>query len=199
MTPTDQRLREIAERENKVSTRSNLLSRIYQTKFGIEGNCFDACLASLLGEPLGAVDYFRGKQTWYSDLQNWLAPRGLAYVEIMVKPWNFHRFPLPVLAIAGGPSPRGVEGGHAVVVELHSFDRKMVHDPHPSGDGIKEIEAVGLLVRVDARSRQDVPWLLELVKKQREALEKISTSTIRSKDDLKWIARVALNFSPENL
>jgi hypothetical protein len=45
-----------------------------------------------------------------------------------------------------------------------------------------------------AHSRQDVPWLLALIKKQREALECYAESTYGGD-----IARDALNFSPENL
>lgn len=120
---------------------------VMQTKFGAEGNCFDACVASLLGLPLEEVDYFKGEETWYADFQNWLAPRGLAYVEVnCCDPSPFYRFPLPVLAIAGGPSPRGVEGGHAVVIELHQWAKKIVHDPHPDGTGLVSIKTVGLLV-----------------------------------------------------
>lgn len=119
---------------------------VMQTKFGAEGNCFDACVASMLGLPLEAVDYFRSEQTWYADFQNWLAPRGLAYVEIDCDPNPFYRFPLPVLAIAGGPSPRGVEGGHAVIVELDNWGKAVVHDPHPDRTGLVKIKTVGLLV-----------------------------------------------------
>jgi hypothetical protein len=45
-----------------------------------------------------------------------------------------------------------------------------------------------------AHSRQDVPWLLALIKKQREALEIYAFAASSGK-----IARDALNFSPENL
>lgn len=124
---------------------------VMQTKFGIEGNCFDACMASLLELPLEAVDYFKSENTWYADLQNWLAPRGLAYVEIdCVEPSPFYRFPLPVLAIGSGESPRGVEGGHAIVIELHQLAKKIVHDPHPDQSGTVGIKSVGFLVRTFA-------------------------------------------------
>lgn len=121
--------------------------QVFQTKFGSDGNCFDACLASLLNLSLDEIDYFRGEETWYADLQNWLKPRGLAYVEIELGQANpLYRFPLPVLAIAGGPSPRGVEGGHAIVVELTGWEKRLVHDPHPSCEGLAEIKSIGLLV-----------------------------------------------------
>lgn len=130
-----------------VPTGCALSFRVMQTKFGLEGNCFDACLASLLGIPLKEVNYFNKEDTWYSDLQRWLAPRNLAYVEIdCADKTPLYRFPLPVLAIAGGPSPRGVEGGHACVVELHRWDKRIVHDPHPDGTGLEAIKSVGLLV-----------------------------------------------------
>lgn len=121
----------------------------HQTKFGAEGNCFDACVASLLEIPLEDVNYFRGEDTWYSDFQHWLAPRGLAYVEVDCSKTNpLYRFPMPVLAIGSGDSPRGAEAGaHAVVIELNQWDKTVVHDPHPSGAGIEgEIKAVGFLV-----------------------------------------------------
>lgn len=121
---------------------------VMQTKFGLEGNCFDACLASLLGMPLDALNYFRGEDTWYPDLQRWLAPRGLAYVEVdCIEPSPFYRFPLPLLAIAGGSSPRGVDGGHSVIMELHGWERRVVHDPHPDGTGLTKIKTLGFLVR----------------------------------------------------
>lgn len=118
----------------------------HQTKFGLEGNCFDACVATLLEIPLADLNYFRSEETWYADFQKWLEPRGLAYVEINCDQNPFYRFPLPVLAIGSGPSPREGVGNHAVVIELHQWSKKIIHDPHPSGDGIAAIKAVGFFV-----------------------------------------------------
>lgn len=130
-----------------MTTKTPELSPVMQTKFGKDGNCFDACLATLLGLSLGSIDYFRGEDTWYADLQHWLAPQGLAYVEIELRdPSPLYRFPAPVMAIAGGPSPRGVEGGHAVIVELKGWEKRVIHDPHPSNDGLLKINSVGFLV-----------------------------------------------------
>lgn len=41
------------------------------------------------------------------------------------------------LVILGGKSPRGIQGGHAVVGKWsRTSGWQVVHDPHPSGDGI---------------------------------------------------------------
>ncbi len=123
------------------------MTPIPQTKFGAEGNCFDACVASLLDIPLASISYMNTEEKWYADFQKWLAPRGLAYVEIdCVEPTPFYRFPTPVLAIGGGPSPRG-EFSHAVIVRLHRYEKKIVHDPHPDGTGITAIKTLGFFVR----------------------------------------------------
>lgn len=65
-----------------------------------------------------------------------------------------------------------------------------------------------------AHSRQDVPWLLALIKKQREALEAVvkaddaALRNIKQRTGVNWdgpvlecadLCRDALNFSPENL
>lgn len=124
------------------------MTPVPQSRFGAEGDCFDACLATLLDMPLNRVNYFRGEDTWYADLQVWLAPMGLAYVEVDCAKSNpLYRFPLPVLAIAGGPSSRGYQ--HAIVVELRGWERKMIHDPHPSGDGLLRLASLGFLVRTN--------------------------------------------------
>ena len=121
--------------------------RVMQTKFGAEGNCFDACIASLLEMPLEQVDYFRGEDTWYKDLQIWLEPMGLGYVEVDLKHSPLYHFPLPLLVKCGGPSPRGVEGGHAVVALAEGLDFKTIHDPHPDGTGLVAVESVGFFVK----------------------------------------------------
>lgn len=66
----------------------------------------------------------------------------------------------------------------------------------------KEAELLLRDAKFIAHSRQDVPWLLALVKKQREALKEIDSTlfgTLPSTRRVKQIARDALNLSPENL
>jgi hypothetical protein len=99
---------------------------IDQTTYGIlDGNCFSACIASILEISLRDVPHFLGpRQPWFSQ---WLAGRGLRaslYQSDTYMPWGF--------SIAGGPSARFAGRMHACV----AFDGVVVHDPHPSRDGL---------------------------------------------------------------
>ena len=117
-----------------------------QTRFGSGGNCLQACLASILeialDEAYDAQNQEREGKDWYRELIRWGYRRGyliISYHQMSgmfpkVKPRGYH--------IAGGPSLRDVPEGHAVVC----FDGEMVHDPHPDGTGISEIEAWTILI-----------------------------------------------------
>lgn len=102
------------------------------------GNCFAACVASILEiDDLERVPNYHGP-TWYAQWQAWLAIRGLG-IEDYVTAWETCETPewwCEVMAehygwrgpmIAGGPSPRG-PWWHAVVVEGGAI----VHDPSPT-------------------------------------------------------------------
>lgn len=103
-----------------------------QTTFGAPGgNCLSACVASILDLPIEEVPYFMSDRfnpqgvDWVRKLNSWLRPRG----------YRCHVFVrdimIPEYHIAHGVSPRGV-GTHAVVAR----GNRMVHDPHPSRQGI---------------------------------------------------------------
>ncbi len=107
------------------------------------GDCFAACIASILEVPLADVPNFCAEKAWYTALNLWLGPRGLYYVEVLVpddapyvRDWGFH--------VISGDGPRGCR--HSIV----GFGGKMVHDPHPSRAGLlagsKEPKEFGLLV-----------------------------------------------------
>lgn len=106
---------------------------VMQTKFGDpDGNCFASCLASLLELPLESVPDFQEKD-WWGAFKRWLKKRGLAPINLYGG--KGYILPRDTLCIAGGKGPRGLEhsviwktGGHGVA--------KMVHDPHPSGEGL---------------------------------------------------------------
>lgn len=112
---------------------------IYQTKFGMpDGNCFAACLASVL--ELDEIPEISGTdEDWFERVNEYLEPFGLYYFEFnYADPSRTFNFPGYYLMI--GPGPRGIN--HAVV----GFDGKMVHDPHPSKGGLKHIDNYGLFV-----------------------------------------------------
>lgn len=97
-----------------------------QTRYGIlDGNCFSACLASILEIPLGEVPHFWGPR--WPDFLQWLADRGLAMT-------LYHKrlYVPPGYSIAGGPSVRFAGQMHACV----AFDGLIIHDPHPSREGL---------------------------------------------------------------
>jgi hypothetical protein len=114
---------------------------IDQTTFGDPGgNCFSACVASLLELPIEAVPYFMADDDWYSSFQRWLAARGLYALTFSLtttsslKEAGFY--------ILGGRCSRG---SHAVVAR----GTEIAHDPHPSREGLTTIEDATMLIPMD--------------------------------------------------
>lgn len=92
------------------------------------GDCWRACLASILEVPITDVPDFVNEHggRYVTETRNWLEAFGLWLVEVRYH-GNF-----PGYMIASGPSPRHRDVHHAVVWK----GRTMAHDPHPSRDGI---------------------------------------------------------------
>ena len=112
------------------------MKRVMQTKFGgKEGNCWAACIASILELNIEEVPNFcagediDGKpcdpNQWFNMTINWLKRRGYTMIFFLkpniFRPDAFH--------IISGRSPRGAYD-HCVV----AYGMEMRHDPHPSGD-----------------------------------------------------------------
>lgn len=97
------------------------------------GDCFPACLASLLDIPLWMVPPFHqmfGRNNWKDRVNEWL----IKFFKVeLVKVYNEEKIELPQFYIASGPSKRGVY--HSVI---HS-NGILVHDPHYSNDGIDSV------------------------------------------------------------
>jgi hypothetical protein len=111
-----------------------------QTEFGLElGNCLMACVASICEVSLASLPVLTWKHddgSWWEVLSEALlthghSPRFVTNVP-MIAPPGYH--------IARGISPRGLS--HAVV----ALDGEIVHDPHPSREGIASIEHWVLLM-----------------------------------------------------
>ena len=122
------------------------------------GDCWSACLASLLGIPITDVpaalcDDKGGSsdQTWAT--QTWLAARGL---DVSWRDFTNPECPALPMGVLGetvvlvGPSPRSKFMQHAVLGAIESAaDRRftVVHDPHPSRLGILSLSQAWWLVR----------------------------------------------------
>jgi hypothetical protein len=126
---------------------------VTQTRVGDRGNCFAACLASILEEPLPEFG-LTSDPDYDTNVDAWLAARGLRYTQVPsdVKPMGW--------TTIEGISPRG--GMHAVV----GLNGKIVWDPHPKelndGQGLVSVERYGLLLPLGARDAlQPIPELGE--------------------------------------
>lgn len=109
-------------------------SKLYAKDAIHNGNCYAACLASLLDLPLWMVPPFEdmfGRSDWHWRAQDWLAR--MFRLEL-VRTEGHDPSNLPEYYVASGLSPRGVR--HSVIYRAG----ELVHDPHPSGAGIAAVE-----------------------------------------------------------
>jgi len=113
------------------------MHRVVQTRTGEDGNCFAACLASILDLPLEAVPEM-STDDQAERANDFLAGYGLSYRRAFIdgkKPDGY--------STIEGISPRG--GMHACV----AHDGELLWDPHPiedgTGQGLVEPRYYGLL------------------------------------------------------
>ncbi len=96
-----------------------------QTTYGADdGNCFSACVASILEMPIEEVPRFVNLTP---DFLTWLAGLGLS-----ASLYEHTDYVPPGYSIAAGPSLRFPGKLHACV----AFDGAVVHDPHFSREGL---------------------------------------------------------------
>ena len=114
---------------------------VRQTIFGKpDGNCFQACVASLLEVPLEEVPSFTEK--WWLELEAWLESRGLAPLLLTWPLAKGSYFCLDTHYIACGLAGRGLR--HSVIYK----NQELIHDPHPDNTGlVEEPDTVILFVR----------------------------------------------------
>ncbi len=126
---------------------------VYQTKFGgsddpeeDQGNCMQACIASILEIPLGEAPDFTGKIVngeWYTYLISWLAERNLGLMFTKIKegaPPGIHMVGAESTNL---PDP---DDGHMMVVQ----DGKVIHNPHPDNKGEGKFLEFWTFVPLDA-------------------------------------------------
>lgn len=133
--------------------------QVDQTVFGFPGedgspggNCFSACVASILELPLLDVPYFMGDNEWWERFRRWCVSRSVIPTYQASYPpalgYRDHHLPHYML---GGLSPRAPAGRddalHSVVAEGH----RIVHDPHPDRTGLVNRQDCIFLRKVRSR------------------------------------------------
>lgn len=121
---------------------------VKQTTFGYpRGNCYAACVASLLEIPLEACPIVEDVATWNEVWDAWYAARGLARMCFEYNPeWKPRGW-----AIISGISPRVMtdEDGERVHHSCVGCDGELVHDPHPDDTFLEKITDVEFIYAVD--------------------------------------------------
>ena len=113
---------------------------VIQTKFPQRGNCFAACIASILELDVVEVPAFEDvSPTPFIPAKQWLHDRGLTLTH-SIPPYSPAGY-----AIAVGPSPRNPNMQHAVV----TLEGEIVHDPHPDGQGLTSISRYFGVISLD--------------------------------------------------
>ena len=120
------------------------MKAVYQTKFGFpHGNCFEACVASILELPLKECVIFTDGVDEKSELDQATQKH---WWQVFVE-WALHRDLIPVFILAGdfrGKAPRGYsivsgKGPRGLDHSTVGCDGKIVHDPHPSRAGLLSV------------------------------------------------------------
>jgi hypothetical protein len=112
---------------------------VMQTNLTRLGNCFEACLASILECD---IDVFPGYKNinWWSNYQEWFCHRGIAMLGILWKDMMVLEHMPRVYSIVSGKSPRYKDVEPPVLHATVWFGNKMVHDPYPGGGGLLTTE-----------------------------------------------------------
>ena len=123
---------------------------IIQTKISsedgsINGNCFRTCIASILEIDVDSIPAFEDMEggQWQIPFMNFLSDNGCEFEGTGRFNNEFHKNlfenyeGVDGYIITNGTSPRAwVTRGHSVLYK----NGKLVHDPHPSGEGLVELK-----------------------------------------------------------
>ena len=114
--------------------RSNTVIPITQKILNFEnGDCFSACVASILELPLTCVPNFNipSQDSFVHNLEKWCKKQTFILLDITIDDVALLS---DCIVIANGSSPRATENWHRHSVVWQAG--KMLHDPHPGGFGI---------------------------------------------------------------
>ena len=131
--------------------------KVYQTRFGgpdsdDPGNCWAACVATMLGIPLErvpeALRLEKDADKRWDAYQRFLSTFNLRAISLSVPSEHLDDYWEALgdaLVHVAGPSPRDPSWNHGVIY----CGGKLWHDPHPSGDGISGIAEIEFWVPLD--------------------------------------------------
>lgn len=126
------------------------MKSVMQTTFGNgKGNCFPACIASLLELSIDDVPNFclDDNKTWLVDCSNWLDERSYPLIDFPLDLSGERPACLPVWfpVIASGKYPRGIQ--HSVIAQVHDDQDGLhfLHDPHPDGGWVDPVSWITVI------------------------------------------------------
>jgi hypothetical protein len=122
-----------------------------QTRFGPSvGNCFATCIASIMEVPIEKVD-FTANDGWMPILDAILKPYNLVFVDF--EGGKICMPPSETLMVLTGKSPR-YDCLHSVVGR-YDGELKYIHDPHPDGTFITDVQLYGFLCQRNFGVKRD--------------------------------------------
>lgn len=124
---------------------------LHDPENGSVGDCWRACIASVIGRPIAEVPHFvrdHGDEGWFEATNAWLAEHvGQTFLyydgEHAARAERRHEVTPREYVLLDGKSPRG-DWYHVVVAD--AVTGEVVHDPHPSRAGLASIAGVFALV-----------------------------------------------------
>lgn len=108
-----------------------------------KGNCFDACLASIMESPIEEFPNYKNND-WlfkYNQFMRYKFGLQLLICSTVYDLFNDDAGGMDTYHIISGPGPRGCH--HSVV----GLNGKMIHDPHPDRSGLKEAQLWDFIVK----------------------------------------------------
>jgi len=135
------------------------MKKVMQTEFDDNGNCFEACVASILELDISEVPSVSDEFAWFQIMDKFVSKYG--YGLLLLSKHDISQSEVwyeKAYVIVSGQSPR-VEGRlHSVVWQ----NGKMIHDPHPDGIGFKgEPEDYIIFVALNAKADKSTTTLYE--------------------------------------
>jgi len=102
---------------------------VFQTRFGEDGNCFEACIASILEislEEVPDLKEFKDSEAWSKAVNSWLKTRGLQYIEL-----DFHESDDMLWEYVDSYHLIIGKTGHDLFHSVVGHNGKVVFDPLP--------------------------------------------------------------------